>query len=114
MAAALLHRPEILFLDEPTSGADPFARREFWQRITSLAAHGVTVIVTTHLMAEAEYCDRAAILDNGKVLAQGTPAELRAHASGPAGHSATMEDAFIAIVLEGRGKPAAKPGAAQS
>jgi ABC-2 type transport system permease protein len=78
MAAALLHRPEILFLDEPTSGADPFARREFWQRITALAANGVTVIVTTHFMAEAEYCDRAAILDNGKVLAQGTPAELRA------------------------------------
>jgi ABC-2 type transport system ATP-binding protein len=80
MAAALLHRPEILFLDEPTSGADPFARREFWQRITALATNGVTVIVTTHLMAEAEYCDRAAILDKGKVLAQGTPAELRAHA----------------------------------
>jgi ABC-2 type transport system ATP-binding protein len=82
MAAALLHRPEILFLDEPTSGADPFARREFWQRITALATNGVTVIVTTHFMAEAEYCDRAAILDKGKVLAQGTPAELRAHAPG--------------------------------
>ena len=105
MAASLLHRPEILFLDEPTSGADPFARREFWQRITALASGGVTVIVTTHLMAEAEYCDRAAILDNGKVLAQGTPAELRARAPAEAGRSATMEDAFIAIVLEARGKP---------
>jgi len=102
MAAALLHRPEILFLDEPTSGADPFARREFWQRITVLASNGVTVIVTTHLMAEAEYCDRAAILDNGKVLAQGTPMELRAHAPAEAGHKATMEDAFIAIVLKAR------------
>jgi ABC-2 type transport system ATP-binding protein len=101
MAAALLHRPEILFLDEPTSGADPFARREFWQRITALAATGVTVIVTTHFMPEAEYCDRAAILDSGKVLAQGTPAELRAHA--PAA-SATIEDAFVAIVQEARGK----------
>ena len=108
MAAALLHRPEILFLDEPTSGADPFARREFWQRITALATNGVTVIVTTHLMAEAEYCDRAAILDKGKVLAQGTPAELRAHAPAEAGHKATMEDAFIAIVLEARGKSAGK------
>jgi len=108
MAAALLHRPEILFLDEPTSGADPFARREFWQRITALASNGVTVIVTTHFMAEAEYCDRAAILDNGKVLAQGTPAELRAHAPAEAGRKATMEDAFIAIVLEARGKPAGK------
>jgi ABC-2 type transport system ATP-binding protein len=109
MAAALLHRPEILFLDEPTSGADPFARREFWQRITALAASGVTVIVTTHLMAEAEYCDRAAILDNGKVLAQGTPAELRGHAPVEAGRTATMEDAFIAIVLAARGQPAANP-----
>jgi len=108
MAAALLHRPEILFLDEPTSGADPFARREFWQRITVLASNEVTVIVTTHLMAEAEYCDRAAILDKGKVLAQGTPAELRAHAPAKAGHKATMEDAFIAIVLEARDKTAGK------
>jgi ABC-2 type transport system ATP-binding protein len=110
MAAALLHRPEILFLDEPTSGADPFARREFWQRITALASNEVTVIVTTHLMAEAEYCDRAAILDKGKVLAQGTPAELRAHAPAKAGHKATMEDAFIAIVLEARDKTAGKSG----
>jgi ABC-2 type transport system ATP-binding protein len=110
MASALLHRPEILFLDEPTSGADPFARREFWQRITALASNGVTVIVTTHLMAEAEYCDRAAILDKGKVLAQGTPAELRARAPAKTGHKATMEDAFIAIVLEARDKPAGKSG----
>jgi ABC-2 type transport system ATP-binding protein len=101
MAAALLHRPEILFLDEPTSGADPFARREFWQRITALAATGVTVIVTTHFMPEAEYCDRAAILDSGKILAQGTPAELRAHAQAA---SATIEDAFVAIVQQARGK----------
>ena len=110
MAAALLHRPEILFLDEPTSGADPLARREFWLRITALAAHGVTVIVTTHFMAEAEYCDRAAILDDGKVLAQGTPAELRGHAPAEPGRLATMEDAFIAIVLKARGQPAGKSG----
>jgi ABC-2 type transport system ATP-binding protein len=102
MAAALLHRPEILFLDEPTSGADPFARREFWQRITVLARSGVTVIVTTHFMAEAEYCDRALILDDGRVLAQGTPAELRALAPVQAGRAATMEDAFIAIVEKAR------------
>jgi ABC-2 type transport system ATP-binding protein len=114
MAAALLHRPEILFLDEPTSGADPFARREFWQRITLLAAGGVTVIVTTHFMAEAEYCDRAAILDNGKVLAQGTPAELRARAPAQPGRTATMEDAFVAIVLEARAKLGAKFGGTPS
>jgi ABC-2 type transport system permease protein len=95
MAAALLHEPEILFLDEPTSGADPLARREFWRRITALSEQGVTVIVTTHFMEEAEYCDRVAILDSGRVLAQGTPAEIR-------GRAPTMEDAFIAIVEEGR------------
>jgi ABC-2 type transport system ATP-binding protein len=105
MAAALLHRPEILFLDEPTSGADPFARREFWQRITALASSGVTVIVTTHFMAEAEYCDRVLILDDGKVLAQGTPAELRALVPAQDGRVATMEDAFIAIVEKARTEP---------
>jgi len=109
MAVALLHRPEILFLDEPTSGADPFARREFWQRITALASTGVTVVVTTHFMAEAEYCDRAAILDGGRILAEGTPVELRGHARATAGQQATMEDAFIAIVLEARDLPAGRP-----
>ncbi len=80
MAAALLHEPDILFLDEPTSGADPMARREFWRRITSLAEGGVTVIITTHFMEEAEYCDRVVIMDSGRVLAQGTPAEIRTRA----------------------------------
>ena len=108
MAAALLHRPEILFLDEPTSGADPFARREFWQRITALAASGVTVIVTTHFMEEAEYCDRALILDDGKVLAQGSPAALRALVPVQAGRAATMEDAFISIVEKAHIQPARK------
>jgi ABC-2 type transport system ATP-binding protein len=101
MAAALLHEPEILFLDEPTSGADPLARREFWRRITALAEQGVTVIVTTHFMEEAEYCDRIAILAAGRILARGTPAEVRAHAHAEPGHTPTMEDAFIAIVEEG-------------
>lgn len=114
MAAALLHQPELLFLDEPTSGADPFARREFWQRITALAASGVTVIVTTHFMAEAEYCDRALILDDGKVLAQGTPTELRALAPVEKGRAATMEDAFIAIVEKARAHAAQMPAGAIS
>jgi ABC-2 type transport system ATP-binding protein len=102
MAAALLHEPDTLFLDEPTSGVDPLARREFWQRITALARQGVTVIVTTHFMEEAEYCDRIAILDAGQVLAQGTPAEVRRHARPESGRPANMEDAFIAIVEEAR------------
>ena len=102
MAAALIHEPEILFLDEPTSGADPLARREFWRRITALADQGVTIIVTTHFMVEAAYCDRIVILDAGRVLAQGTPAEVRGRARPEAGRTPTMEDAFIAIVEEAR------------
>jgi len=102
MAAALLHEPEILFLDEPTSGADPLARREFWLRITSLAEQGVTVIVTTHFMEEAEYCDHVVILDHGRVLAHGTPAEIRSYAPIEEGRESRMEDAFIAIVEAAR------------
>ncbi len=107
MAAALLHEPESLFLDEPTSGADPLARREFWRRITALAQQGVTVIVTTHFMEEAEYCDRVVILDGGRVLAQGTPAEIRRYAHPKEDREGTMEEAFIGIVEEARKKLAA-------
>jgi ABC-2 type transport system ATP-binding protein len=104
MAAALLHEPQILFLDEPTSGADPLARREFWRRITALAEAGTTAVVTTHFMEEAEYCDRIVIQDAGKVLALGTPREVREHASA-AGEpeAASMEEAFIGIVDRSRG-----------
>jgi len=102
MAAALLHEPEILFLDEPTSGADPLARREFWRRITALAEQGVTAVVTTHFMEEAEYCDRIAIMDAGRILAQGTPAEIRGRAPSQDDRERTMEDAFIAVVEEAR------------
>jgi ABC-2 type transport system ATP-binding protein len=104
MAAALLHEPEILFLDEPTSGADPLARREFWRRITALSQQSVTVIVTTHFMEEAEYCDHIAIMDSGKVLAQGEPADIRGHAKSENGREPTMADAFIAIVEEARNR----------
>jgi ABC-2 type transport system ATP-binding protein len=102
MATALVHEPEILFLDEPTSGADPLARREFWRRITELSERGVTVIVTTHFMEEAEYCDRIAIMDAGRVLAQGTPAQIRSRGIAESVAEPTMEDAFIAIVEEAR------------
>ncbi len=102
MAAALLHEPETLFLDEPTSGVDPLARREFWRRITALAEQGVTVIVTTHFMEEAEYCDRVVIMDAGRVLAQGTPAEVRRRAYHEGEREPTMEEAFIAIVEDAR------------
>ena len=95
MAAALVARPAVLFLDEPTSGADVPTRRGFWRRMTDLSAAGVTIIVTTHFMEEAEYCDRLIIQDAGKTLALGTPDEIR-------GDSSTMNDAFIHIVEAAR------------
>jgi ABC-2 type transport system ATP-binding protein len=100
MACALLHEPAILFLDEPTSGVDPLARREFWQRITAMADQGVTVVVTTHFMEEAEYCDRMVIMMNGRVLAGGTPTQIRKLSANPEKHDGTIEDAFIQVVLE--------------
>ncbi|WP_440532004.1 ATP-binding cassette domain-containing protein [Variovorax sp. YR566] len=105
MATGLLHEPEILFLDEPTSGADPLARREFWRRITALAEGGTTVVITTHFMEEAEYCDRIVIQDAGRVLAIGTPQEVRAQALGDEQDSdrrIDMEQAFIGIVEKAR------------
>jgi len=104
LAAALLHEPDILFLDEATSGADPLARRQFWGRITALSEQGVTVIVTTHFMEEAEYCDRVIILDAGRNLAEGTPVDIREQAGTTAGAAPSMEDAFIAIVERERRK----------
>lgn len=105
MAAALLHEPEILFLDEATSGADPLARREFWGRITALSEQGVTVIVTTHFMEEAEYCDRIVIMDGGTSLAEGSPGDIRAKAKRLDEREPTMEDAFISIVETFRKEP---------
>lgn len=102
MAAGLIHQPDILFLDEPTSGIDPLARRAFWRTITALVQGGVTVIITTHFMEEAEYCDRIAIQDAGRVLALGTPREVREQAG--TGHDADMNTAFIAIVEQARAK----------
>jgi len=99
MAAGLLHGPDILFLDEPTSGIDPLARRAFWRTITALAQDGVTIIVTTHFMEEAEYCDRVAIQDAGRMLALGTPQAVRDQAGGG---DVDMNQAFIAIVEASR------------
>jgi ABC-2 type transport system ATP-binding protein len=98
LAAALMHQPQIIFLDEPTSGVDPLARREFWRRINALAEQKVTVLVTTHCMEEAEYCDRVVIMDRGKVLAEGTPEEIKAAHRTPQEPNPTMEDAFIALI----------------
>ncbi|MBY0579071.1 MAG: ATP-binding cassette domain-containing protein [Burkholderiales bacterium] len=102
LACALMHEPEILFLDEPTSGVDPIARREFWRRINDLASRGVTVMVTTHFMEEAEYCDRLAIMAMGEILTIGTPTEIKAGARSKALPEPSMEDAFIRLI-ESRG-----------
>ena len=77
LGCAVLHRPPILFLDEPTSGVDPISRRQFWDLIHRMAEEGVTVFVTTHYMEEAEYCNRLALIFRGKVVALGTPSELK-------------------------------------
>ncbi|MBS99907.1 MAG: ABC transporter ATP-binding protein [Oceanospirillaceae bacterium] len=101
MAAGLIHEPEILFLDEPTSGADPLARRAFWRRITALAEGGTTIVITTHFMEEAEYCDRILIQDAGQRLAIGTPQQVREEVDRQGGHL-SMEETFIGIVERSR------------
>jgi ABC-2 type transport system ATP-binding protein len=101
LACALLHEPEILFLDEPTSGVDPLMRREFWQRITALAEHGVTIMVTTHFMEEAEYCDRLAIMAQGRLLATGSPTDIKARAQEGDESPPDMEEAFIRLIENG-------------
>ena len=95
LACAVMHEPPVLFLDEPTSGVDPIVRREFWGHINGLVDKGVTVLVTTHFMDEAEYCDRIALIYRAEQIATGTPDELKAEVGRP---DATMEDAFIALI----------------
>lgn len=98
MACALMHEPDILFLDEPTSGVDPIERRAFWQRINELADRGVTIMITTHFMDEAEYCDRLVIMSRGEILAAGSPKDVRNRARSVDHPNPNMEDAFIALI----------------
>jgi ABC-2 type transport system ATP-binding protein len=98
LACAVMHEPEALFLDEPTSGVDPITRREFWAHIHGLVEKGVTVLVTTHFMDEAEYCDRISVIYRGRAVALGSPDELKARVASAARPEPTMEDAFIALV----------------
>lgn len=95
LACALIHNPPILFLDEPTSGVDVIARREFWTHITSLAKKGVTILVTTHFMDEAEFCDRISLFYKGEAIAIGSPSDLKQKA-----HAQSMEDTFITLIKE--------------
>jgi ABC-2 type transport system ATP-binding protein len=98
LACAVMHEPEVLFLDEPTSGVDPISRREFWTHINGLVERGVTVLVTTHFMEEAEYCDRISLIYRGRSIALGSPDELKAGVANRERPDPTMEDAFIALV----------------
>ncbi len=98
LACAVMHEPQALFLDEPTSGVDPITRREFWTHINGLVEKGVTVLVTTHFMEEAEYCDRISLIYRGRSIALGSPDELKASVATDENPDPTMEDAFIALV----------------
>lgn len=100
LACAVMHRPQVLFLDEPTSGVDPITRREFWNHINGLVQKNVTVMVTTHFMDEAEYCDRIGLVYKGKIINMGTPDSLKKLAVSEENPSPTLEDAFIQLIKE--------------
>jgi drug efflux transport system ATP-binding protein len=110
LACAMMHDPEVLFLDEPTSGVDPQTRREFWSHINGVAQKGVTVLVTTHFMEEAEYCDRIGLVFHGELIASGPPDALKAQAVRADSPNPTMEDAFVTLIERRQG--AGAPGAA--
>jgi ABC-2 type transport system ATP-binding protein len=98
LSCAVMHEPAVLFLDEPTSGVDPLTRREFWTHINGLVERGVTVLVTTHFMDEAEYCDRIGLIYRGQMIATGTPDELKGSTANAQLPDPTLEDAFIALL----------------
>lgn len=109
LAVALMHEPDILFLDEPTSGVDPLGRRDFWRRINALAESDITVMVTTHFMEEAEYCDRLVIMAQGRILAEGNSEEMRARFRSDTLPNPTMEDAFVALITGSESHPDGAP-----
>ncbi|MGL4858717.1 MAG: ATP-binding cassette domain-containing protein [Enterobacteriaceae bacterium] len=98
LACALMHEPDILFLDEPTSGVDPLTRREFWMHINGMVGKGVTVMVTTHFMDEAEYCDRIGLVYRGKLIAIGPPDALKRRCASEQCPDPSMEEAFIQLI----------------
>jgi ABC-2 type transport system ATP-binding protein len=98
LACALMHDPSVLFLDEPTSGVDPVTRREFWTHINGVVQKGVTVMVTTHFMDEAEYCDRIGVVYQGELIAVGAPDDLKREAATAALPDPSLEDTFIALI----------------
>lgn len=101
LGCALLHKPDILFLDEPTSGVDPVTRQAFWDFIVKLAGEGMTIFVTTHYMDDALYCNRIVMINAGKIVAAGTPAEIIQSAC-PGEPGADLDDAFIQIMTSNK------------
>jgi ABC-2 type transport system ATP-binding protein len=100
LGCALLHRPRLLFLDEPTSGVDPITRRHFWDFIRQLTSQGVTVFVTTHYMEEARHCGRVVMINAGRIVATGPPADIVA-AVLPGRPDADLGAAFVALMQRG-------------
>ncbi len=98
LACAIMHEPAVLFLDEPTSGVDPITRREFWAHINAMVERGVTVMVTTHFLDEAEYCDRIGLVYQGRVIAEGAPDDLKDSVRNAEHPEPTLEDAFVELV----------------
>ncbi len=98
LACAIMHEPKVLFLDEPTSGVDPITRREFWNHINCLAQKGVAILLSTHFIDEAEYCDRVGLIHQGKLIKVGTPEEVKAMGATYENPQPTLEDAFIALI----------------
>jgi ABC-2 type transport system ATP-binding protein len=97
LACSIMHNPKILFLDEPTAGVDPITRREFWRHINSMVKKGVSIIITTHFMDEAEYCDRIALINQGSIIKIGSPDELKRMVVTAENPSPTLEDAFVVL-----------------
>ena len=95
-STAIFHEPKIVFLDEPTGGVDPITRKEFWTHINSLVKKGVSIMVTTHFMNEAEYCDKIMLIYKGKAIANGTPDELK----NLVGSQVSMQETFISLIKQ--------------
>ena len=100
LACALMHQPAVLFLDEPTSGVDPLTRREFWLHINTMVQKGVTVMVTTHFMDEAEYCDRVSLIYQGQLIALDTPDGLKGRYKTADDTLPTLEETFIRLIQD--------------